>query len=102
MPQFNINVSRTAFAMLDKHVKFLAQVNGKAADKLRKDVISRIRSLDENPKKFPLWLPHFDLPKPFRRIIISKRYIVLFVIEGNKVHVAYVLDSRMNNDELFE
>ena len=101
-PKHNVIVRKPAYAMLDKHVAFLARVSEKAANRLRADIIGAIRGLDSNPQRHPLWQPYYELPKEFRRIYVNKRYIILFTIKDNNVIVSYVLDTRMNNKEIFK
>ncbi|MCL2740296.1 MAG: type II toxin-antitoxin system RelE/ParE family toxin [Oscillospiraceae bacterium] len=100
MPKHSIIVSKKASAMLDRHVEFLARVSPKAADRLRVKVMNEIRGIEANPEGFPLWCPHFNLRKPFRRIIVEKRYMILFTVHDKKVVVAYIIDTRMNNEEI--
>ena len=101
MVKYKTTVSQNTFQMLDKHIFFLAKVSTKAAHSLRKTFVRTIKSLNNNPKRYPLWLPQFKLSKPYRNILINKRYLIIFYIDGNNIFVDYLLDCRMNNEKFF-
>ena len=101
MEKHNIIISKIAFEMLDSHVIFLARVSPKSAHSLRKTFKSAIASLYDNPKGYPLWLPHFEVPYPYRKILIMKRYLILYYKKENNVYVDFFIDNRMDNESLF-
>ena len=101
MVKYKVTVDPRAFQMLDKHIMFLAKVSTKSAHSLHETFIRTIKSLKLNPDRHPLWLPNFELPNPYHKILIKKRYLILFYINGNNVFVNYFLDCRMDNNKIF-
>lgn len=100
MTKYRVIVSKNTFRMLDKHIIFLAKVSLKNAHFLHQTFVSKVKSLDNNPERYPLWLPPFKLPKAYRKIVIKKHYLVLFYVENNTVFVDYILDCRMDNSNI--
>lgn len=101
MVKYNIIISRKTFQMLDKHIMFLAKVNTKSAHSLRKTFLETVKSLEINPERYPLWSKAFEVFHPYRKIIVKKRYLILFYIENYNVFVDYLLDCGMDSDQLF-
>ena len=101
MVKYKVKIKPLVFQMLDMHVIFLARVSPKASRSLKQTFIKTIKSLDYDPDKHPLWLPDFELPRPYHKILIKKRYLLLFYIYNNNVFVDYLLDCRMDNSKLF-
>ena len=75
-------------------VGFVLNVSKEAAHKLADNIFSSILSLQTFPERNAI----FEMPKSFpfvvRKLIIAKRYIVLYVVEEKQVVVYRVLDSR--------
>lgn len=101
MKKYNITVAKNAFKMLDQHIIFLARVSPKKAHSLRRTFINTVKSLVHNPKRHPLWLPNFELPNSYHKVMIKKRYLILFYIHNNNIFVDYLLDCRMDNNIAF-
>lgn len=101
MTKYKVIIDPNAFKILNKHVMFLARVSTKSAHSLRNTFIKTVKSLEENPERYPLWLPSFKLIHPYHKIVIEKRYIILFYIDKSNVFVDYILDCRMDSREIF-
>ena len=101
MPKYNIEIAEFALALLDGHLKFLANVSVKAAYKLNKDIFAKIETLEDNPYQNPIWITSFDLPHEYRRAVVNKRYLVIYFIDGNNVFVDYILNAGMDNTKFF-
>jgi len=99
---YKVTVLDEAKEMLKNHLKFLARVSPNASRKLNKQFNDVLKILAQTPLTYPLWLTDFELTKPYRRFIFGKRYLAIYTVEDNRVIVAYVLDCRMNNVELFD
>jgi len=93
---YRVIVSDRATDMLMQHVRFLAQTSLQAADKLRVEIIKAAKSL----KNFPehnAWLSDPVLPaNKYRKMIISKRYLLIYQIRDEAVFIEYILDCRQN------
>lgn len=89
-------ISERATDMLIQHVRFMAQVSPEAADKLRAEIIEAPRSLQNLPERY---LELFDPGLPtnkYRKMIISKRYCLVYQIKDETVHIDYILDCRQD------
>ena len=93
---YKVIISERAADMLIQHVRFMAQVSPEAADKLRAEIIEASRSLQSLPERY---LELFDLVLPtnkYRKMIISKRYCLVYQIKDETVHIDYILDCRQD------
>ena len=87
-------VSDRATEMLLEHVRFAAQVSPQGADKLRVQIIEGARSLERFPERHP-WLADPILPAyKYRKMVINKRYILIYQVKDTTVHIDYVTDCR--------
>ena len=80
---------------------FLAQVDPKAAEDCKREIINGIRSLEKMPERFPLFEPENRL-SPYRKMFIPKRYLVLYIIKEDTVYIEYILDCRQDYGWLIE
>lgn len=100
MEEFNIIISSKAQLDLAESVSFVLNVSKEAAIKLANDIYSAIASLSSFPERNPV----FEMPKSFpfiiRKLVVNKRYIVLYTIENNDVVIYRIIDSRRSFDYL--
>ena len=94
--EYYVSVSDAALAMLDSHVDFLARVSVDAATKLMNEILDDIASLSRNPQRFPAYENQFIPDNRYRRMLSSKRYLVLYEIDGINVYVDYIIDCRQD------
>lgn len=99
--QYKVLISGEAKQMLSEHVYFLAQVDPKAAEDCKREIINGIRSLEKIPERFPLFEPENRL-SPYRKMFIPKRYLVLYIIKEDTVYIEYILDCRQDYGWLIE
>jgi plasmid stabilization system protein ParE len=95
---YKVLVTPKADAMALEHARFLAKVNGNAARKLITEYQAALRSLRENPERFP-WLDHISeiTPYKYRKLLFGKRYLLLFnVLKEGIVSVEAVVDCRQD------
>ena len=93
---YKVIISDRATDMLMQHVRFLAQVSPEAADKLRTEIIEAAKSLENFPERNS-WLSDTVLPvSKYRKMIISKRYLLIYQIKADAVYIEYVLDCRQD------
>lgn len=94
--QYKVIVSERATNMLIQHVRFLAEVNLKVADNLREKVIEKTKSLQHFPERNS-WLSAPLLPtNKYRKLIINKRYLLIYQVRDETVYVDYILDCRQD------
>jgi len=93
---YRVIVSDSATDMLMQHVRFTAQVSLQAADKLRTEIIEAAKSLESFPERNS-WLSDPVLPaNKYRKMIISKRYLLIYQIKDETVFAEYILDCRQD------
>ena len=92
--QYEVVISNEATQMLLSHVRFLAQVNEAAAIRLINDFQESASSLSQFPERNP-WLVDPLMPKgKYRKLLLEKRYLLIYQIKGTFVHVDAVVDTR--------
>jgi plasmid stabilization system protein ParE len=94
---YHVIINSQADHAMYAHIKFLSQVSLPAADRLKKALISKIRSLQDNPYEYPAFESAMALHE-YRKIVID-RYIILYeIVEKEKtVSVKFIWDARMDN-----
>ena len=93
---YKVIISDRAADMLVQHVRFLAQISLQAAHKLRTEIIEAAKSLENFPERNS-WLSDTVLPvSKYRKMIISKRYLLIYQIKADAVYIEYVLDCRQD------
>jgi len=87
--------------LLVDHAAFLAQVSKEAAERMVNEFENAADSLKIMPQRCP-WLRANYIPKrTYRYLLFAKRYMLVFLIEDDKVFVEYVLDCRQDYGWLF-
>lgn len=78
--------------MLIQHVKFLANVNVKAAYRLANKIHEEIMTLKYNPKR----TSKYEIIKncQYRKLIINKKYLVIYFINQETIYIDYIFDCR--------
>ena len=93
MDRYKIIISSKAHQDILNIVSFVLNVSEEAALELTDDIYSSIETLSRLPERNPL----FEMPNiaiKTRKLILNKRYIVIYVIDEDKVIIYRVLDSR--------
>lgn len=98
MPSFKIIISSRAQDDLAECVGFVLNVSLEAARNLADEIYASIETLKAFPEKNPLFGMPKSFPLPIRKLVINKRYIVLYSADGNEVVVYRVLDARRRFD----
>ena len=95
MRKYRVAVSGEARRMLTENVFFLARVSPEAALKLRETIMEAIRSLETLPERYP-YLDPDDRRSPYRKMVVSDRYLLIYTVQDDTVYVEYVIDSRQD------
>ncbi len=91
---YQVIVSDRAKQMLGIHIRFMANVNKKAAEQKQKQIVSALRALSEMPERFPFLDEDLMPSNKYHKMFIEKRYLVLYQIKDDTVYVDYILDCR--------
>lgn len=92
--KYKVVVSDRAKQMLGMHIRFMAQVNKKAASAKKKEILSAMRSLSQMPQRFPFFEEMYIPPNKYHKMFIDNWYLVLYQIQDDTVYIEYVLDCR--------
>ena len=98
--KYKVIVSDKAKRMLGTHLRFIAQVNKKAADAKKKELMAAMRSLEYMPQRFPFFDEAYIPPNKYHKMYVPKWYLVLYQVKDETVYVDYVLDCREDYDWL--
>jgi len=94
--RYSVIVSDEAVQMLISHSRFLAQVSETAALRLVDEFAEKTKSLEILPERNP-WLSDPLLPAgKYRKLLMAKRYLLIYQLKGDSVHVDAVVDTRQD------
>ncbi|HWQ71693.1 MAG TPA: type II toxin-antitoxin system RelE/ParE family toxin [Desulfitobacteriaceae bacterium] len=92
----DVVISDEAVQMQLSHVRFLAQVNGPAALRLIEVFQEKTKSLEQFPERNP-WLTDPLIPAgKYRKLLLEKRYLLVYQIKERIVYVDTVADTRQD------
>ena len=94
MTTYKINWSSRGMSDLLSCIEFVANVSLKAADDLKEELFDAATSLSTFPERNPIFEMTKSFPEIVRKCIVSKRYILLYIIRNDAVTIYRVLDSR--------
>lgn len=98
--RYDIIISDAALAMLDSHVDFLARVSRSAVVDLVNKILADIESLGDNPQRYPAYENQFISDTPYRKMLSSKRYLIIYEVSECTVFVDYIVDCRQDYEWL--
>ena len=91
--------------MLLEHADFLAQASLNATDRLLSRFGQIIARIADNPFQFPFadGLDVLGIPQnTYRKCLFEDRYKALFRLEESHAFIVMVVDTRMENTDLFQ
>ncbi|MFA7572741.1 MAG: type II toxin-antitoxin system RelE/ParE family toxin [Lutispora sp.] len=93
---YRVIVSDEAAQMLVSHARFLAQVSETAAQHLITEFGEKAKSLENFPQRNP-WLSDLLVPLgKYRKLLMAKRYLLIYQVKGDTVYVDAVIDCRQD------
>ena len=92
--RYDVVISDEATRMLISHARFLAQVGEVAALRLIEVFQVKAKSLEQFPERNP-WLSDPLIPAgKYRKLLLEKRYLLVYQIKDSTVYVDAVVDTR--------
>lgn len=92
---YSVIIDPAAFSQILDCVTFFKKVSFEAAEKLFKDIMDSIYSLENMPLRNPVAPETMVLDEEERRMLIGNgRYYALYCIDGKNIYVEYFGDSR--------
>ncbi len=93
---YRVIISDEATQMLVSHARFLAQVSESAALHLIEVFQKKAQSLEVFPERNP-WLSDPLIPSgKYLKLLIEKRYLLIYKISGSTVYIEAVVDTRQD------
>lgn len=98
--KYIVIVSEKASEMLVSHARFLARVSEQAAQNLIEEFKASAKSLEGLPERNPrLDFPAIPANK-YRKLLLGKRYLLIYQIKNDVVYVDYIVDCRQDYEWL--
>lgn len=89
-------ISDRASAMLEAHIRFLAEISPPAAENVKTALIGAMRSLSVMPGRYPFFDEAHIPANKYRRMFVKNWYLVLYQIQDDHVFVEYIVDCRQD------
>lgn len=94
--KYQVVVSRRAAQMMVAYADFLSGVSIEAAERLTNEFQKTANSLAEMPHR-GRWLVGEFIPRnKYRRLVIDKRYLLIYQVVDDTVYVDYLIDGRQD------
>lgn len=93
---YNVIISHTAADMLITHTRFIANVSEKAAMQFVEEFNNKTKSLEKFPERNPLVIDSMIPVGKYRKLVIMKRYLLIYQIKDENVYVDALLDCRQD------
>lgn len=93
--EYKILISKQAQEDMQHHIAFLAKVSEKAAKILFEKLLEKISSLNFMPNRGQV-IKVFN--KNRKKLIIDKKFIILYSIFNNKIYIETIINSKMKVD----
>lgn len=93
---YEIIVSDKAKQTLGAHMRFLAEQSEDAARQITAELLRAIRSLAEMSERYPFFDEAYMPPNKYRKMFVTKYYLLLYQIRDETVYVDYVVDCRQD------
>jgi len=94
--QYTVIIQGPAKEMLLTHSRFLAQVSENAAIRLVEDFVSKAKTLEYLPERYP-WITGSGIPhRKYRKLVFDKYYMLVFQVVENNVYIDAMVDCRQD------
>ena len=96
---FQVIIDPSVNERMAEHFEFLSRVSEEAANLLLDKLIEDMRSLEEDPYRFPEYnKPYLPVGK-YRRKVSDEKYSIIFEIDGRYIYVDDIMDNRQDDDK---
>lgn len=102
--KYKVKFTITASEELKDIIRYIAQDNKTAAQKLKDDIISKTKSILGSSPMISRALTEYPelMNKGYRRFLPHPSYSVLYVINGQTVEIMHIWDNRRDWTRLFK
>lgn len=95
-PRYDVIISDRARDMLGIHIRFMANVNKQAAQKVKTAILNAIRSLAIMPERFPFLNEEHIPANKYHKMFVENWYLILYQIKDGTVYVDHIIDCRQD------
>lgn len=92
--RFTVQIDAEAVTALTEHARFLARVSEKAAKRLVREFYEKASSLESLAERNPFVAETVIAGEGYRKLLFEKRYLLIYIVEGDTVYVDDVVDCR--------
>ncbi len=85
--KYQVIVSDRAAQMLERHIRFLAQVSKDAARRTKNEIMSEIHALEHMPLRWSFFDEPYIPACKYHKLPVAGRYLVLYQVRDNQVEV---------------
>jgi plasmid stabilization system protein ParE len=97
---YKVIIDPAANDRMYEHFEFLARVSAAAANRLLDSLLEDIRSLKTLPFRNPYFYRSYLPAGKYRHMLSSKRYRVIYQVDGDFVFVDDIQDCRQDDDKI--
>lgn len=94
--QYKVEISEKAKRGLAKIVTYNAIENIGYARKLKQEIIASIKTLEQIPERCPFFEGEFIPYNKYHKLIISRHFIALYILQDEIVRIEYIIDCRQD------
>lgn len=94
--EYRVIVSDRSRQMLADHVRFMAQKSPSASRRVKNELMTAMRSLQQMPERFPFLEADFIPPNKYHKMFVEKWYLILYQVKDQTVYVDYIVDCRQD------
>lgn len=95
--QYKVYITDNAKDMLQRHILFLNRVSKNSSIKLKSTIMHYFIILKYFPKIGRKLYTKNKLPIQYRKLVVDKRYILIYYVSKGNIYIDAMLDSRQNN-----
>ncbi len=93
---YKVIITRKAADMLASHSRFIANVSEKAAKQFVEEFKNKAKSLETFPERNPYIIDSMIQEGKYRKLVIVKKYLLIYQIKDENVYVDALLDCRQD------
>ena len=93
---YKLIVSQKALQMLEQNIAFIAGISKQTARNRKERIVSALKKIEEDPQIYPFFAGEYVPPNKYHKLVVDKRYLVIYQIKDKTVYVDYIVDTRQD------
>ena len=94
--KYKVIVSQRAVQLLEQHIAFVANISKQTARNKKSKIIEALKKLSEDPQIYPFLDGDYIPRNKYHKLVVEKRYLIIYQIKDNMVYVDYIVDTRQD------